>query len=196
MDHIGELNDSTPSVKVGPKNPLSPDLVFGLDSKLFLKGSEEAASWAALGVEGAHTDEVETKSVWRGGAKPGSGKKQAHAHPNSDSCTDCNGTVHEVVTDVTPIPRADLEAALAKLAASREVYRAKGIVRFPSESVAGYDTYVLNWAFGRFTLTHIASLDAAPDLEGVSIRLTVMGERWEVRRHAKKFGEALGAQVA
>lgn len=50
--------------------------------------------------------------------------------------------------------------------------------------------------FGWHTLTRIVSLDAAVDLEGVAIRLTVMGERWEVRRKAKKFGEVLGAQVA
>jgi len=190
MDRLGELNDGTPSVKVGPKNPLSPALVFGLDSKLFLKGSEEAASWAAIGAEGAHTDEVETRSVWRGGAKPG--KKHEH---KGEACAECAAGEDMVVDEkVVPIPRAELEAALAKV--GREVYRVKGIVRFPADSKLGYETYVLNWAFGRHTLTRIEGLDDAAHLAGVGIRLTVMGEQWEVRQRAKRFAEVLGAQVA
>lgn len=188
MDHLGELNDGTPSVKVGPKNPLSPNLVFGLDSKLFLRESDEAASWAAIGAEGAHVDEVDTRSVWRGGAKPG----KKHAHVNGDSCGECGGDEEAKAEAVTPMPREEFETALSKLPA--EIYRVKGIVRFPSEQ--GYETYVLNWAFKRHQLTRIPALDSAPDLEGVSLRLTVMGERGEVLRPARKLAELLGAQVA
>lgn len=40
------------------------------------------------------------------------------------------------------------------------------------------------------------SLDNSKELEGVAIRLTVMGERGEVTRRARKLAEALGAQMA
>lgn len=57
-------------------------------------------------------------------------------------------------------------------------------------------SYVLNWAFGRHELTRMESLDNSKELEGVAIRLTVMGERGEVTRRARKLAEALGAQMA
>jgi G3E family GTPase len=187
MDHLGELNDGTPSVRVGPANPLSPSLVFGLDSKLFLQGSAEAASWAAIGGEGAHADEVETRSVWRGGARPG---KHTHEEGACETCAQDQDEAQD--TAVVPIPRDELEAALASLPA--EVYRVKGVVRFPSSE--GYQTYVLNWAFGRHTLTLIPALDSVDDLAGVGVRLTVMGERWETRGIARRFAERIGANVA
>lgn len=189
LDRLFELNDGTPHIKVSTKAPLRPELVFGLDSKLFTKGSQEADSWAALGGQGEHIDEVETKSVWRGGKKPG--KKHEH---KDDGCKDCEDTKEETIDEtVMPIERAELEAQLSKL--SFEIYRVKGIVRFPTDDKR-YSTFILNWAFGRHELTPMPSLDESPDLQGVSIRLTVMGERGEVARMSRKLAADLGAQVA
>lgn len=70
----------------------------------------------------------------------------------------------------------------------------KGIVRFPAGS--GYESHVLNWAFGKYELTRMPALDDAADLAGVSVRLTVMGERGEVARSARMLAKGLGAQVA
>ena len=52
---------------------------------------------------------------------------------------------------------------------------------------------ILNWAFGRYELV---AFDQSTDiLSGVDILLTVMGERGEVKRFAKKFATQLGAEV-
>lgn len=124
LDHLGELNDTTPHIKVSRDKPLRPELVFGLDSQLFLQGDKEQDSWAALGGQGQHIDEVETKSVWRGGRRPG--KKHAHAH-EGEACKDCSGeeeaTADAAATPVVPVERAQLEEQLAKL--PFEIYRGK-----------------------------------------------------------------------
>lgn len=73
----------------------------------------------------------------------------------------------------------------------------KGIVRLSpaTSSSSPYTTHILNYAFGRYDLTPFPSLDSDPELQGVSVRLTVMGERGEVARRAKRFAEGLGAYV-
>lgn len=73
----------------------------------------------------------------------------------------------------------------------------KGLVRLKDQSSPrGWTTHILNYAFSRFDLTPAPSLDDDEDLAGVGLRLTVMGERGEVARRAKRFAEALGAQCA
>ncbi|CAK9779746.1 putative cytoplasm protein [Cutaneotrichosporon oleaginosum] len=188
LDRLGDLTDSTPHVKISREKPLTPELVFGLDSTLFLKGSEEADTWAAIGGEGAHIDEVQTKSVWRGGRRPGK-----HEHADGKECGSCQEEGE--VGEVQPLPREELAAQLKKFEHIPEIYRIKGIVRFPS-AAGGYESHVLNWAFGKYELTRMPALDDVPDLAGVSLRLTVMGERGEVARPARMLAEGLGAQVA
>jgi G3E family GTPase len=119
LDRLGDLTDSTPHVKISREKPLTPELVFGLDSTLFLKGSEEADTWAAIGGEGAHIDEVQTKSVWRGGRRPGGN----HEHADGKECGSCKeeGTVGEV----QPLPREELEAQLKKFEHIPEIYRSE-----------------------------------------------------------------------
>lgn len=59
--------------------------------------------------------------------------------------------------------------------------------------------WILNWAFGRWELVPVPTSPFAEDDEGEErrgvVRLTVMGERGEVRRNAKRLAEALGAAV-
>jgi len=72
----------------------------------------------------------------------------------------------------------------------------KGIIRLSaSESSLRYTTHILNWAFGRFELTSFPSLDDDQDLRGGELRLTVMGERGEVAREARKLAERLDAEM-
>ena len=102
-----------------------------------------------------------------------------------------------------PLPPLDepaLAAALGQL--SKEcVYRVKGFVRF-SNSARPYAAegeerpegqQILNWAFGRWELVRVPT--SSPEENGELVRLTVMGERGEVRRYAKKLAEALGAEM-
>lgn len=137
LDHLLELNEDTPLIKVSASQPLQPDLVFGLDTKLFERGTEEALDWEALGsgLSGkmSHTDEIETKSVWRGGGRPGKGKKReaegdghTHEHGKGEKC-DCEGDHLEGSKDNTqlgdeaPVDYPRLEELLKTL--PFEVYR-------------------------------------------------------------------------
>jgi hypothetical protein len=229
LDHLLTLNDETPYIRVGPspENPLKPELVFGLDTKLFLKDGDERGDWEALAGSGAkgHIDEVETKSVWRGGSKPGSskaqGKKRAHGHEHEQGvgCDGCCPEAEDEVdtaTDVVPLDRELVKSELDKL--PFEIYRGtslprpcvifntdlvtvKGYLRLnrdtaTGEETPGWSTYILNWAFGRYELTRFPSLDDAPELDRVAVRLTVMGERGEVARRARRLAEALGGHMA
>lgn len=123
LDRLGDLTDTTPHVKISRDKPLTPELVFGLDSTLFLKGSEEADTWAAIGGEGAHIDEVQTKSVWRGGSRPGSGKK--HEHKAGEDCGACAVDEMGEGGAVQPMPREQLEAQLTKFVHIPEIYRSE-----------------------------------------------------------------------
>jgi hypothetical protein len=58
-----------------------------------------------------------------------------------------------------------------------------------------YETHILNYAFGRHELTPFPTLDKDESLKGVSLNLTLMGERGEVRSSAKGFVAALGAEM-
>ncbi|WVQ98353.1 hypothetical protein IAU59_005476 [Kwoniella sp. CBS 9459] len=204
VDALNELNDETPKLKVGPapSNPPKPEVVFGLDTKLFQLVEGEKATWAGIGSTGAggsgsgkgewHGDEVETKQVWKGRK----GKSKAHQHEGGGECDACynDQEVHEQEDGIVPVDRELLDQELGKL--SFEIYRVKGIVRLASStSSLGYETHILNYAFGRYELTSIPSLDEDESLRGTSLRWTIMGERGEVARRARRLAEGLGAQV-
>lgn len=87
--------------------------------------------------------------------------------------TDGNGTVTEEA----------LETALGALS-KETIWRVKGFVRFPK------GVYILNWAFGRHELTAVGEA-----VDGESVKLTMMGERGEVKKAARRFSASLGAQV-
>ncbi|ORY21256.1 CobW/HypB/UreG, nucleotide-binding domain-domain-containing protein [Naematelia encephala] len=192
MDHLGTLNEDTPKIRISKDHPVEPDVVFGLDTSLFEKTGEEGRTWEDIaGGSGWHGDEIETKSVWWGGKRPGHG----HGHEDGKECGECHGHDEAIQGEVfIPLDREVLERELGKL--NFEIYRVKGIVRLEASTDAEpYQTYILNWAFGRFDLTRFPSLDNDDSLTGVSIRLTIMGERGEVTRRAKQFAAALKAQV-
>ena len=139
MDHLGTLNDETARIRVGPDNPVRPEVIFGLDTALWSKSRAEGeeAAWADLGgsgstSKGGHSDEVETATVWRGGSRPGKqGTRQVcgHAHVDGEECdsghgTGANGTLSAQEAadgDLVPLERAKLEEELGKL--SFEIYR-------------------------------------------------------------------------
>jgi G3E family GTPase len=68
LDHLYTLNDETPMLRHSPSAPLSPSVLFGLDSQLFSRREEEEEKFKALGWEGnGHAGEVESVGVYRGG---------------------------------------------------------------------------------------------------------------------------------
>ena len=60
MDHLYTLNDVTPKIKCQGRNGVDPNLIFGLQSKLFLLSDTETKE-----SEVEH-DEVETVTIVRG----------------------------------------------------------------------------------------------------------------------------------
>ncbi len=132
IDHLYTLNDETPMIRVGKENPLDPDVIFGLDTKLFIKHGEETAEWErdhGNTSKSQHSDEVETKTIWKGGRRPGSkgkGKQQEHDHAAcADDChpeEDSNPKGDDGASmEIVPVGRETLEAQLGKL--PFEIYR-------------------------------------------------------------------------
>jgi hypothetical protein len=88
-----------------------------------------------------------------------------------------------------------LRAALSTIPKDA-VWRIKGFVRLLSTPDSAPDiaeTFILNWAFGRFELTRLD--DQTSDDGKASVLLTMMGERGEISRHAKRLAQALSAVV-
>ncbi|TFY58460.1 hypothetical protein EVJ58_g6402 [Rhodofomes roseus] len=182
IDHLNTLNDTTPKVRCEGRAGVDPDLIFGLDSKLFLAEAEHPSE--------NHHDEVETATIYRGAKPP---HPAGHIHTHGDSCTCSAAAALTGASDMPPVDEASdviseetLTAALGGLS-KETIWRVKGFVR-TAEGV-----HILNWAFGRFDLS-ACSADGLRD--GGSVLFTVMGERGEVKRVARRFAEKTGASVA
>lgn len=181
IDHLNTLNDLTPKVCCRGRAGVDPSLIFGLDSKLFLEETEHSPE--------NHHDEVETVTVFKGLPAP---HIHDHPHPNDDASD--HSTIQNAAhsenggaISADPIDKQTLEHALGRLS-KETVWRVKGFVRTPEG-----DVQILNWAFGRFDLI---PHDGDGLKDGRPLLLTVMGERGEVKRAARKFAEDLGGNVA
>ncbi|KAI0636188.1 cobW-domain-containing protein [Trametes polyzona] len=180
IDHLNTLNDTTPKVKCDGRAGVDPDLILGLDSKLF---QLEHADASPFGADGAHHDEVETVTIARGyGPVTHHGDHSGHEHHHSHE--DAQGAQQDE-PDASPISEQHLLDALSSLS-KETVWRVKGFVRLER------GLHILNWAFGRHELTPFE--DVAGEHPG-SVKLTVMGERGEVKRAARKLAEKIGAHL-
>ncbi|KAI9451582.1 cobW-domain-containing protein [Russula earlei] len=166
-----------------------------------------------------HHDEVETVTLLRGA--PGLTPPRTYAHATTTSCDHPHPHPHphprphpESITAHSSPPPPLLDEAMLSTALHQlpkeSVYRVKGFVRFATTStstpsagaIATTDFretlpqqwWILNWAFGRWELVPASDFLECEDERG-AVRLTVMGERGEVRRYAKRLAEALGAEV-
>lgn len=180
MDHLHTLNDLTPKIRCQGKKGVDPNLIFGLETKLF---SDEAALPSTVQDVQTHNDEVETVTIYRGGSPP------AHNHQHKDGTGCCQATPPEEaegknIAEETGIQREVLIEALNGKLSKESVWRVKGFVKLSDGEV-----YILNWAFGRFELT------LTKEKERRIIRFTAMGERGELKRSLKKFVQALGAEI-
>ncbi|KAF9256348.1 cobW-domain-containing protein [Marasmius fiardii PR-910] len=98
LDHLHTLNDLTPKIRCKDRK-VDPNLIFGLESKLFMNSKEYQSP--------THNDEVQTIRLSRGG----------HAHPVPFS----NG-------DASKINRQTLDDALQSIS-KESVWRVKGFIR-------------------------------------------------------------------
>lgn len=194
LDHLNTLNELTPKIRCAGRS-VDPALIFGIDSKLFHDDGPPPPV-TTEGVVAQHHDEVETVTLLRGAPAPAAhvhtdACNHAHPHPQDPTAVPCDADA-----PLPPLDEPALSAALSQL--SKEcVYRVKGFVRLssagPHAAEGKEGQQILNWAFGRWELVSVP----ASSLEGTGefVRLTVMGERGEVGRYAKKLAEALGAEV-
>ncbi|KAH7928276.1 cobW-domain-containing protein [Leucogyrophana mollusca] len=176
VDHLHTLNDFTPKIRCNGRNGVDPNLLFGVDSKLF---KEDNPSFD----DTHHHDEVETITIYKGSDR---GHRHVHAdgHAHHSHSHECNGAIEEQQPQAG-IEEGELRRALT--AQSKDsVWRVKGFVRLLD------GVYILNWAFGRFDLTRIEGDD---QLRGATIRWTVMGEPDEVKRAVRKLCATLSAEV-
>ncbi|KAF8121828.1 cobW-domain-containing protein [Boletus edulis] len=153
LDHLHTLNDLTPKIRCNGRDGVDPNLLFGVDTKLFRDSDRETS---VFGGE-IHHDEVQTITISKGS---GDGE------------------------GVSAIEERILRDAL-EVVSKETVWRIKGFVRLES------GVYILNWAFGRYELTPCGK-DEEP-AQGYAVRLTVMGERGEVKRSINRFSKLLGA---
>lgn len=197
-DHLHTLNDLTPKIRCKGRAGVDPSLIFGLDTQLFKDGAESFG-------DAAHNDEVETVTV--ASAPP---EHHHHEHEHSSETCQCKSAgacrcasdagsckcgaagsppsvnSHEGSTPSViapkPISEETLTSALGAL--SREsVWRVKGFVDLQDKG-----PHILNWAFGRYDLVPTSGA-------GSGVKLTVMGERGEVKRAARKLAAALEAEL-
>ncbi|KDQ24606.1 hypothetical protein PLEOSDRAFT_1078681 [Pleurotus ostreatus PC15] len=171
IDHLNTLNDETPKIKCRGRDGVDPHLVFGIETSLF---NEPVPS-----VERHHThsEEVETVTIQR--------RRPEGPCDCPDNTHDHNHRNVEIATKHTSVSSSVLETALASV--SKEVvWRIKGFVRLET------GVHILNWAFGRHDLT--PSNDKY--LEGGEVlKLTVMGERGEVKKSARRFATCFDADI-
>ena len=180
VDHLNTLNDQTPKLNCKSRNGVDPNLIFGVDSKLFL----------VPGVPGndniAHNDEVETITVYRG---PSKDRPHAHEHHHdaSRNLEDIGGgeSLNDGASRTDIIDKADFAKALECLS-KESIWRVKGFVTLND------GVHILNWAFGRFDLTRV---EGGTGDNTACVRFTVMGGRGEVKRASRRFVATLQADI-
>lgn len=167
----------TPKIKCQGRNGVDPGLIFGIDSKLFLESAQDNL------VDVTHGDEVETITIYKGplACRP-------HHHHIEEMSQELDNEGYDALGNssnhVDIIDREVITNGLAGLS-KESVWRVKGFVKL-NEGV-----HLLNWAFGRFDLikVEVATNDAG------TVRLTVMGERGEVKKASVKFAAGLDARI-
>ncbi|KII84449.1 hypothetical protein PLICRDRAFT_168049 [Plicaturopsis crispa FD-325 SS-3] len=175
MDHLHTLNDSTPKIRCRGRNGVDPNLIFGVDSKLFqeLDGHGENTE---------HNDEVETITIYRGTSSPSNHTGHEHHHKDDSAI---HIAPQETRAENTWVDEVLLRSSLDSIS-KESIWRVKGFVRLTT------GVHIVNWAFGRYEVTRLG--DEGQD-SGDIVKLTVMGERGEVRRASRRFATSLGADI-
>ncbi|KAJ3164469.1 hypothetical protein HDU88_005346 [Geranomyces variabilis] len=180
IDRVNDLNTDTVKVHVDADKGIAPDLVFGIDSKLFElsdRASDER-KWAAM-IDPAHMQsDVQVATIEGRTAESSSLASQScNGKEHTQDCT-CNGehsTAALKSIAASPITREALATLFEPIPADT-VYRIKGFVLLAPTPPAtdSPQLHIVNWAFGRMELTPVRRVD--PAHAGVGVLLTVMGQ--------------------
>ncbi|ORY30733.1 cobW-domain-containing protein [Rhizoclosmatium globosum] len=180
IDHISDLNEDTPKLKCNGTNGVSPSLLFGIDTKLFELSADGSVPTVSMmgeitGPENHHANEVDLVQIMYPAPLTSSCEDHEcrdHRHHSHESDTASSISLPSKFT------KESLESFLAPLPKDY-FYRIKGSIRVDS------NLYIINWAFGRYTLTSVPDTDPT-----LVYRITVMGvdlKGW-VQRLAVGFG--------
>lgn len=151
------------------KGWVDKNVVFGLDAKLAKSVEQPSANGHAHDHNHDHSSEVEVLSITLASSEP-------------NGCVD-----------------TDKLAKLLEDPTKDEVYRIKGVIytsTVPASSdkdiptattAAGRGRYILNWAFGRWTFTHVPEVASAAGNSEPVLRLTVVTARYESNKWKKQI---------
>ncbi|CAG8516929.1 5252_t:CDS:2 [Acaulospora morrowiae] len=181
IDHVNDLNTDTPKIKCEGKRGVSPDLIFGIDTKLFsLTQNTELIDPRITDHHQAEVDLIQVIVLVHGNV----------SYKGGDAIT----------TDLTAsMTKRRFETFLESLPKD-DIYRLKGIVKLADhsnlnpESITHLETndvkwneqnnhmqkeateqmYIVNHAFGRYTLTPIQRMHNLPSMN-IRIKITIMG---------------------
>ncbi|KAI8592774.1 CobW/HypB/UreG, nucleotide-binding domain-containing protein [Geranomyces variabilis] len=180
IDRVNDLNTDTVKVHVDADKGIAPDLVFGIDSKLFElsdRASDER-KWAAM-IDPAHMQsDVQVATIEGRTAESSSSASQScngKDHTLDCSCNGGHSTAASKFIAASPITREALATLFEPIPADT-VYRIKGFVLL-APTLPATDSpqlHIVNWAFGRMELTPVRRVD--PAHAGVGVLLTVMGQ--------------------
>ncbi|KAG2180193.1 hypothetical protein INT43_003982 [Umbelopsis isabellina] len=156
IDHINDLNTDTPKIKCEGTKGVSPDVLFGLDTKLF-----------QLSMDKTHEAEELMFTTVPGGA-PAAHDDHGKHHENEVDLIQ----VFETVDTAKPITSDELTSFLEKLP-KEDIFRVKGFVRLQEGDENRL--YILNHSFGRHTLTAVTNAETLAKTSKYVFKLTVMG---------------------
>ena len=151
------------------KGWVDKDVIFGLDAKLAKAVEEPSKNGHNHEHKHDHSSEVEVLSI-------------------TLASSDANGSV-----DIVKL------AKLLENPTKDEVYRIKGVLYASSPpqssdkdistptAASGRGRYILNWAFGRWTFTHVPEVSFTAEINEPVLRLTVVTARYESNKWKKQI---------
>lgn len=157
IDHINELNTDTPKIKCEGTQGVSPDVLFGLDTKLF-----------QLSMDKTHQAEELMFTTVPGGA-PAAHDDHGKHHENEVDLIQ----VFETLETAKTITKEELTTFLEKKLPKDDIFRVKGFVRLQEGDENRL--YILNHSFGRHTLTPVNNAETLAKASNYVFKLTVMG---------------------
>ncbi|KAH8551081.1 cobW-domain-containing protein [Umbelopsis sp. PMI_123] len=171
IDHINELNTDTPKIKCEGTHGVSPDVLFGLDTKLFQISMDKTQ----------RAEELMFTSV------PGGAPAAHHAHGKHHENEVDLIQVCETLDTAKPLAFDQFEAFLKTLP-KEDIYRLKGFVRLQEGDEQRL--HIINHSFGRYTFTAVTAAETLEKASQYVIKITVMGQ--DLRMYVDKVRLGLG----
>jgi G3E family GTPase len=147
LDHVYELNEDTPKLKCEGNVGVDPELVFGIDTKLFElrnKEKDEKAMQELVGGQDHHKSEVDIIQIISPNVQTSS-DDASHDHCKNENChhehehDHSNSNQMESVGEETPRkrPKIHTESSLTTFLntlSKENIYRVKGIIRLQKDT--------------------------------------------------------------